>query len=57
MSKRVSIAQFIRHNRCEIDAIILEYYGKIVSTDKDRYEWILNDRGLYEWAQQEGVNI
>jgi hypothetical protein len=53
----MTIKQFIRRNKREIDAIILEYYGQKPENDESRYEWILNDRGLYEWAHQEGVNI
>lgn len=25
--------------------------------DAERRQWILNDEGLYRWAQNEGVNI
>lgn len=53
----MTIKKFIREHRTEIDAIIKEYYGRIVTNDVDRHEWILNDEGLFRWAHQEGVNI
>ena len=53
----MKVAQFIKLHRKEIDRIVRMYYGDVVSNDKERYEWLLTDEGLYRWAQQEGVNI
>jgi hypothetical protein len=53
----MTIQQFIRNNRKEIDAIVKEFYGQTLTNDSTRHEWILNDEGLYRWAHQEGVNI
>ncbi len=53
----MTIRQFIQKHRQQIDAIVQEYYGETPSNDKARLQWILNDRGLYEWVQQEGINI
>lgn len=53
----MTIKQFIQCNRVEIDSIVREFYGQVITNDKDRLEWILNDKGLYAWAHQEGVNI
>ena len=51
------IQTFIQSNRKEIDTIIQQYYKSLPNNDKERYEWILSDEGLYRWAHQEGVNI
>ena len=51
------IQTFIQSNRKEIDTIIQQYYKSLSNNDKERYEWILSDEGLYRWAHQEGVNI
>ena len=51
------IATFIQQNRRDIDAIVKRYYRITLVNDKERYEWILSDEGLYRWAHQEGVNI
>lgn len=53
----MKIKEFIRKHREEIDRIVLDYYRVHISNDKDRYEWILNDEGLYRWAHREGVNV
>jgi hypothetical protein len=53
----MTLRQFLKENKMEIDKIILEFYGVKVSNNHEREEWILNDRGLYAWAHQEGVNI
>lgn len=51
------ISTFIKQNRREIDEIVKIYYKKDVRNDEERYEWILDDEGLYRWAHREGVNI
>lgn len=53
----MTIQQFIKINRTQIDKIVFEYYGKTPTNNTNRYEWILSDEGLYRWAHQEGVNI
>lgn len=53
----MTLKKFITINRDKIDRIVKEYYGEIPSNDNERKEWILSDRGLYEWAQQEGINV
>lgn len=53
----MKIKDFIKQHRQEIDQIVYTYYTVAVTNDKTRYDWILNDEGLYRWAQQEGVNI
>lgn len=53
-----SIRQFIRENKQEIDEVIRRAVSKdITLNNKDREEWIMNDEGLYKWAQVEGVKI
>mgnify|MGYP003390152441 CR=1 FL=1 len=53
----MTVRQFIKTYRKEIDAIVKEYYGVIVTNDKDRHRWLLDDEGLYRMAHREGVNI
>lgn len=69
--KRISMREFIRVNRAEIDkAINAAMYrhdgrggkGTVPDpppkrSDKDRQDWIENDEGLYRWALSEGVRI
>ena len=64
--KTKSISSFVREHRDNLDnAIIaaLTKYDKpglqrnIRLNDKDRKAWILNDEGLYRWAQSEDVKI
>lgn len=58
--------EFIRQNRKRIDKEIdwmsrinLEgpYEASPRRNDEERKKWILNDEGLYQWAQREGVPI
>lgn len=54
----MSMRQFIRENRVELDTLILgacPNVGRL--NDEARREWILNDEGLYLWARSCGVNI
>lgn len=53
----MTIKDFIRKHRTEIDRIVYTYYQVTVRNDKTRLEWILSDEGLFRWAHQEGVNI
>jgi hypothetical protein len=57
--RKKSIRQFIRDNKTEIDRAIRRtgFPSEATLNNKDREEWILNDEGLYSWAQVEGVNI
>jgi len=53
----MTLKQFIRDNRKEIDQIVREYYKVVIRNDTERHNWLLNDEGLYRWAHNEGVNI
>lgn len=53
----MKLQTFITHNREAIDSIVKQYYRSVPMNDKERYEWLLSDEGLYRWAHQEGVNI
>ena len=55
--KRLSVLEFIRENRQELDAAILRCCPGLKLTDAERRLWILNDEGLYSWARAEGVRI
>lgn len=56
----MTLTKFIRDNRAELDGIIaraqrLDYNP--LTNDEERRLWVLNDEGLYQWAQSEGVKI
>jgi hypothetical protein len=53
----MTIKDFIRKHRDEIDTIVYNYYKVEIGNDTQRHEWLLNDEGLYRWAHREGVNI
>ena len=54
----MTIREFIRKNRAELDEAIKRQVPNIRHLDDDeRYQWILNDEGLYNWARGEGVSI
>lgn len=57
----MTIADFIRFNRPEIDQVICEAVGTnrqaIPIDDDERESWVLNDENLYRWAQSEGVEV
>lgn len=53
----MTIREFIRENRKELDAAILRHVPGVKLNDDERRLWILNDEGLYNWARQEGVKI
>jgi deferrochelatase/peroxidase EfeB len=61
----MTMRDFIKANRTNLDAAILAAINRgrernpVQSTlnDDERREWILNDEGLYRWAQSEGVRI
>jgi hypothetical protein len=53
----MSMREFIRRNREDIDAAIKSACDNCKLDDKEREMWILNDEGLYRWARSEGVRI
>ena len=58
----MTIRQFIKENREEIDKVIAKVLGCEVNkipykNDEERRIWLDNDEGLYNWARSEGVNI
>ena len=56
----MTLKQFIKDNRKELDACIARALGKNenpLPNDEERRLWILNDEGLYNWARNEGVKI
>ena len=67
----MTMRQFIRDNRAEIDAAInfVSYrhdgnggrgtvpYPPPKRNDDERRGWVLNDEGLYNWARASGVRI
>jgi hypothetical protein len=55
----VTLRQFIRENRAEIDAAIERALGgpSQYKNDEERRLWVLNDEGLYLWARRSGVRI
>jgi len=53
----MSLREFIRQNRKELDEYIKGRGIDWRLNDEDRREWVLNDEGLYLWAREEGVPI
>jgi hypothetical protein len=55
----MTLREFIKKNRQEIDSGISRFYGDNCkpSNDAERQDWILNDEGLYNWAKSEGVKL
>lgn len=56
----MTLKQFIRDNRTELDAAIARALGRDknpLPNDNERRLWVLNDEGLYLWARSEGVPI
>jgi hypothetical protein len=53
--KTISLTEFIRANRADIDAAIKRVVPNCRLDDAERRMWILNDEGLYRWAKSEGV--
>lgn len=68
---RKTVRQWIRENRQELDRIINQaiyrYDGRggrgtipdppPKRNDEERYQWVINDEGLYNWARQECRNV
>jgi hypothetical protein len=53
----MTLKQFIRDNRDELDRAIHSVVPEVRLNDEERRLWILNDEGLYLWARGEGVRI
>lgn len=53
----MSLREFIKENRQELDKCIHRVVPGSRLNDEDRRQWILNDEGLYNWARCEGVKI
>lgn len=56
----MSLSQFIKENRAELDKCIAKALGRDENpykNDSERRLWVLNDYGLYRWAKSEGVKI
>jgi hypothetical protein len=53
----MTLKEFIRENREEIDAAIRSVCSNCRLNNEERRLWILNDEGLYRWAQRSGVRI
>jgi hypothetical protein len=57
MEVKMSIREFVRQNRNEIDKCIRTICPNCSLNDEERKEWIRNDEGLYRWARSNGVKI
>jgi len=58
--RKIGLKRWIRDNRAEIDQMIKQAYPSLRNrkfSDSDREEWVMNDEGLYRWAESEGVNV
>ena len=53
----MTLKQFIKENRQEIDEAIKRVCDNCRLNDNERRLWILNDEGLYLWARSVGVRI
>ena len=53
----MSLRQFIRDNREDIDHCIKKRFPGCRIDNAERRLWILNDESLYHWARSEGVRI
>lgn len=53
----MTMRDFIKENREEIDAGIRRVAPNAALNDSERRNWILNDEGLYRWARRSGVRI
>lgn len=51
----MSLTQFIKENKAEIDAAIKRVVPNAKLNDSERRNWILNDEYLYNWARRKGV--
>ena len=53
----MTLKQFIRDNKTELDECIKRVVPDCRLNDSERRLWILNDEGLYNWARTAGVKI
>jgi hypothetical protein len=53
----MTMRDFIKQNKEEIDSAIHSVVPDYRLNDTDRRQWINNDEGLYRWARSEGVRI
>jgi len=53
----MTLREFIRRNKTELDQAIHSAVPGYKLNDEERRQWILNDEGLYRWARSEGVRI
>lgn len=53
----MTLKQFIKENKEEIDHYILSVCDNCRLNDNERRLWFLNDEGLYRWARSYGVKI
>jgi Leu/Phe-tRNA-protein transferase len=51
----MTLKQFIKDNRKELDEAIRRVCSNCALNDKERAEWVRNDEGLYQWARSCGV--
>jgi hypothetical protein len=52
------MTQFIKEYQAIIDNVIISKLGyNIKITNKDRYDWIINEESLYRLAQRNGCRI
>jgi hypothetical protein len=53
----MTIKDFIKQNKTEIDSAIKRVVPNARLNDQERRLWILNDEGLYNWARSQRVKI
>ena len=53
----MSMRQFIKENKTELDAAIHRVVPGASLNNEEREQWIMNDEGLYTWARSCGVSI
>jgi hypothetical protein len=53
----MTLKEFIKENKEDLDAAILRANPGNRMSDSERRLWVMNDEGLYKWAKSEGVKI
>ena len=53
----MTMREFIKENKEEIDAGIKRVCPNCRLNDEERRMWIANDEGLYLWARRSGVRV
>ena len=53
----MTLKEFIKRNRTEIDSLIRSNVPECNIDNDERELWILNDEWLYKWARRCGVYI